>query len=172
MDPRLAPLLAQVQATGFADFAGSESYSVVRVHERLLNEAAAAFVASSTIVRTVTVHPRASNQIDVQLKLAKPAFLPAFNIGLHVDRQPQLPDDPVLVLRLTGAGGLLRLAAPALESSGALPPGIRIEGDRLLVDVRELLQREGRAELLRYAEQVHVLSEEGRLVIAAQLRVR
>ncbi|HET7694180.1 MAG TPA: hypothetical protein VFK57_00580 [Vicinamibacterales bacterium] len=172
MDSRLASLLTRLQTTGFTDLAGSESYTVVRLSERLLNEAVAAFVASSTVVRTVTLQPRASNQIDVQLKLAKPSFLPAFSISLHIDQQPQLPEHPELVLRMTGAGGLLRLAGPALESSGTLPHGIRLEGDRLRLDVRRILQQQGRAELLDYIDQLHVLSEESRLVLAVQLRVR
>jgi hypothetical protein len=172
MDPRLASLFARLQATRFADLSGSEAYTVIRVNERLLNEAAAVFVASSTIVRTVTIHPRASNQVDVQVKLAKPAFLPAFNVTLHVHEQPRFPDHPELVFRVTGAGGLLRLAGPALESSGTLPPGIRLDGDRLFVDVRRLLQSRGHGELLEYVEQLQVLSEEGRLVAPLQLKIR
>ena len=171
MDPRLSSIIAGLQSTRFADLAGSESYSVIRISERLLNEAVATFLSASTMIKTVTVHPRAANQIDVQLKLAKPAFVPAFNITLHVDQQPQLPDHPVLVLRMSGAGGLLRLAGPAIESSGALPPGIRLESDRVFVDVRRLLEQNGRADPLQYAEQLQVLSEDARLIVAVQLRV-
>lgn len=171
MDSRLAPLFARLQATRFADLSGSESYTVIRISERLVNEAVAAFIPPSSMVRTVTVHPRAANQIDVQLKLSKPAILPPFNITLHVDEQPRLPDRPELVLRMSGAGGLLRLAGPAIESSGALPPGIRIASDRVYVDVRRLLEQNGRGDLLHYAEQLQVLSEDALLVVAVQLRV-
>jgi len=172
MDPRLAALLARLQTTQFADLAGSEAYTVIRIGGALLNDAAAAFVASSSVVRDVTIRPRAANLIDVQLKLARPAFLPAFNLTLEIERQPQLPDQPELVLKLSGAGGLLRLAGPAIASSGALPPGIRLDSDRLHVDVRRLLESQGRADLLDFTEQVQVMSEEGRLVVAVQLRVK
>ena len=172
MDPRLASLLARVQATHFADLSGSEAYTVIRVSERLLNESAAAFLPPAGIVRDVTIRPRASNQFDVQLKLAKPAFLPAFKVTLHIERQPELPDASELVLRLSGAGGLLRLAGPAIESSGALPPGIRLDSDRVVVDVRRVLQSQGRADLLEYVEQLQVLSEDARLVLAVQFKVR
>lgn len=172
MDPRLATLLRRLQSTQFVDLAGSESYSVIRIGQALLNDAAAAFLASSSVVRTVTLNPRAENRIDVQLKLAKPAFLPAFNVALQIEQQPQLPDNPELVLRLSGAGGLLRLAGPALASSAALPRGIRLDGDRIHVNVRHLLEQQRRAEVLEYVEQLHVLSEESRLVLAVQLRVR
>jgi hypothetical protein len=171
MDPRLSALLFRLQETRFADLAGSEAYTVIRIGEALLNHAAATFAASSSAIRDITIHPRAANLIDVHLKLAK-AFLPAINLTLEIERQPQLPDHPELVLRLSGAGGLVRLAAPMIGSSGALPPGIRLDGDRLLVDVRHLLQGQGRADLLDFAEQLQVMSEDGRLVLAVQLRVR
>lgn len=172
MDPRLASLLTRLRTTGFADLSGSESYSVIRVGERLLNDVAADFIAASTMVRGVTIHPRASNQIDVQLKLAKPAFLPAFSVTVQIDEQPQMPDRAELVLRLSGAGGLLRLAGPALGSSNALPPGIRLDGDRVIVDVRRILQSRGAAEVLDYVDQLHVLTEDARLVLAIQFKVR
>ena len=172
MDPRLAALLARLQATRFADLSGSEAYTVIRIGDALLNEAVAAFAASSSAVRTVTVHARGGNRIDVQLKLAKPAFLPAISLTLEIERQPQLPELPELVLRVMGFGGLMRLAGPSIGSSGALPPGIQLDGDRLRVDVRRLLQAQGRADLLDFAEQLQVMSEEGRLVVAVQLRVK
>jgi hypothetical protein len=172
MDPKLASLLARLHTTQFADLAGSESYSVLRIGEELLNVAAATFIPSSSMVRSVTIHPRQGNEIDVQLKLTKPAFLPAFNVTLHIEEQPELPDRPELILRLSGAGGLLRLASPVIGSSGALPPGFRLDGDRVLVNVREVIEHQRRTDLLAYIEQLHVLSEDARLVVAVQLRVR
>ena len=171
MDPRLDSLLARLQTTRFADLSGSEAYTVIRIGETLLDVAAATFMAASTVIRSVTLRPRAGNEIDVQLKLAKPAFLPAFNLTLHIEQQPRLPDAPELVLRLSGAGGLLRLAGPAIGSSGALPPGIRLDGDRIFADIRALLAQQHRSDLLDYIEQLHVLSEDARLVLAVQLRV-
>jgi hypothetical protein len=172
MDPRLAALLDRLQATRFADLSGSEAYTVIRISGALLTEAAAAFAASSSAVRDVTIRPRDANHIDVQLKLARPAFLPPITLTLEIERQPQLPDQPELVLRFMGTGGLMRLAGPAIGSSGALPPGIRLAGDRLHVDIRHLLQSQNRADLLDFAEQLQVTSEEGRLAVALQLRVR
>jgi len=172
MDPRLAPLLTRLQSNRFADLSGSEAYTVIRIGEALLNEAASTFIASSSVVRSVVLHPRAGNQIDVQLRLTRPALLPAFNVTLQIEEQPQLPDRPELVLRLTGAGGLMRLAAPAIASSGSLPRGIRLDGDRVRVNVRELAEEQRQAHLLEYADQLQLLSEDGRLVVAVQLRVR
>ena len=172
MDPRLHTLLARLQATGFAELAGSEARATIRIAAPLLNEAAATFAASAPAVRDVTVRPRAANHIDVHLKLAKPAFLPSLNLTLQIERQPHLPANPELVMRLSGAGGMMRLAGPAISSFGALPPGVRLEGDHLFVDLLTVLHHHGQAALLDYVEQLQVMSEEGTLVLLAQLRVR
>ena len=172
MDPRFIPLLGRLRATRFAELAGSDARATIRISDRLLNEAVSTFTASATAVRDISVHPRAGNHIDVQLKLARPSFLPPVNLTLHIERQPNLPNAPELVLRVLGAGGILRLAGPAIASSGALPPGVRLEGDRVLVDVRALAIARGAAELLEFVEQVQVETEDGALVLLVQAAVR
>jgi hypothetical protein len=172
MDPRLLTLLTRLQASRFADLAGSEARATIRLAAPLLNEAVATFAASTPAIRDVTIRPRAANHIDVHLKLARPAFLPSLNLTLQIERQPQLPDHPELALRLSGAGGMMRLAGPAITSFGALPPGIRLDGDHVFVDLRDVLRRQGQADLLDYVEQLQVMSEEGTLVLLVQLRVR
>lgn len=171
MDPRFLELFSRQQAAGFPGLAGSDARATIRVAAPLLNEAVTTALASVAAVRDVSVLPRASNRFDVRLTLAKPAFLPSLNLTLVVERQPQLPADPVLVLRVTGAGGMMRLAAPAITSFGLLPPGVRMEADRVLVDLRMLLEQHGQLRLLDFAEQLQVMTEEGTLVVLVQLRV-
>lgn len=172
MDPRVLTLLSRLQASGFADLSGSEARATIRIAAGLLNEAVATFAGSIPAVRDVTVRPRAANHIDVNLKLARPAFLPSLSLTVLIERQPQLPDNPELALRLSGAGGMMRLAGPAISSFGALPPGVRLEGDYLFLNLETLLRKHGHSELLTYVEQLQVLSEEGGLVVLAQFRIR
>jgi hypothetical protein len=172
MDPRLLDLVTRQQMEGFPGLAGSDARATIRVAAPLLNEAVTIFLASAPAVRDVTVQPRASNRFDVRLTLAKPAFLPSLNLTLVIESQPQLPGEPVLGMRITGAGGMMRLAAPAITSFGLLPPGVRLEGDRLLLDLRTLLQQHGQLQLLDYAEQFQVMTEEGTLILLVQLRVK
>jgi hypothetical protein len=171
MDPRLQELLRREQAVGFAGLKGSAVRATIRVAARLVNETVTTALASVGAVRDVTVQPRASNRFDVRLTLAKPAFLPSLNLTLVIERQPELPADPVLIMRITGAGGMMRLAAPAISSFGLLPPGVRLQGDHVHVDLRTLLVQHGQQQLLDYAEQLQVMTEEGTLIVLAQLRV-
>jgi hypothetical protein len=171
MDPRLVNLIAREQAANFPGLSGSEIQGTLRISADLLNEAIAANLAAAPL-RELTVQPRGGNRLDVRVKLAKPAFLPTLSLTLLIVHQPQLPADPVLVMKLSGAAGIIGLAAPAITSFGVLPPGVRLDGDRVLIDLRTLLQRYGQAALLDHAEQLQVTTEEGRLVLSFHARVR
>jgi hypothetical protein len=172
MDPRLLAILTRQQAAGFPGLSGSDVRATLRVRQALINEAVDAYAASASAVRDLRVTPRASNRLQVQLKLAKASFLPSLSVTLVIEKQPELPHDPVLGLHITGVGGMMRLAGPAIASFGVLPPGVRLDGDRLLVDIRAVLTQHGQAQLLDYAEQLQVMTEDGALVLLVQLRVR
>ena len=171
MDPHLLALIARQRAAGFAGLTGSEAHAVIRVSADLLDEAVRLFASSARAIREIGMRPRAGNSIDVRLKLAQ-TFLPTLNLTLTIEQQPRLPAQPELILRIIGAGGMLRFAGPAIASFGSLPPGMRLDGDRLFVNLRELLTHHGQSELLNYAEQLEVVTEEGTLIVLAQLRVR
>ena len=57
-----------------------------------------------------------------------------------------------------------------LLSPSSLPPGIRLERDRVLVDVRQLLELKGFGEVVPLIERLHVASEEGRLDVEMKVR--
>ena len=89
-----------------------------------------------------------------------------------IDKQPSLPDDPVLGLTLSGMGGLLRFAGPAAGFFKVLPPGVRMEGERVFVDLRAALAPHGLTPVLNYLKDVAVGTEEGQLVVVFALGVR
>jgi hypothetical protein len=66
--------------------------------------------------------------------------------------------------------GLLSVAG-SLLSPNSLPPGIRLERDRVLVDVRQVLETRGFGEIVPLVERLNVSSEEGRLLIDVDIQV-
>jgi hypothetical protein len=168
-DPRLIRILEQLRASKFAELKGARVTATMPLPKRLLNEIIAAMLPRSAPVRDVTVQPKESNRVTVRAKLARAEFLPPFNLTLQIEQQPQLPDGP-LVLRLLSLPGLMPLASAAVSMIASLPPGVRLEGDRLLVDVRTLLERNGQGEVLTYLDSVRITSEEGRLLVDVSLR--
>lgn len=167
--PDLLRALEQLRATRFADIKGARLSLSIPVAERLLNELVGAVLPPSLPVRDVTIRPRASNTFQVRARVAKLDFLPPVTVTLDIDQQPRLPDTP-LGLRLRTVPGLAALAGPLL-SQKSLPPGLRLDGDRLFVDVAQLLDRAGYGDLVPLIERLHVGTEEGQLRVEVDARV-
>ncbi len=165
-------LFAEQERSGFPDLAGSEGQGTFRVSERLLNTMITEQLRDSAVVRELHVSPRAGDRLGVRLLLAKPSFLPAISLEVIIEKQPSLPGDPVLVLTLSGLGGLLRFAGPAAAMFNVLPPGVRMEGERVFVDIRAALAPHGLTSVIDYVQEIRVTTEEGRLVVSFKAGVR
>lgn len=155
-------LVADQERRGFSDFAGSNGQGSIEVSERLLNTILTEQLQGSTAIRELHVGPLAGNRFAVRLSLAKPSFLPPISLEVIVEKQPALPDDPVLGLRLSGLSGLLRFAGGFIK---ALPPGIRMEGERVFIDIRAALAPHGLTTILNYVKDVAIGTQPGRLLI-------
>jgi hypothetical protein len=170
MDSRLRDVLSHQQAARFAGLAGSEAEATIRISDQLLNEVIAAYVPPGGALRTVVMGSHAGNRVDLAVTLAKPAFLPPIPLTITIERQPELPADATLVLRLAGgAGHLMRLAGPMLTHK--LPSFVRLDGERLLINLRGALQERDQEALLDHVQQLQIVTEEGRLVVHTAARV-
>ena len=167
--PGLQRALEQLRATRFADIKGARLSLSIPIAERLLDELVGAVLPPNLPVREVTVRPRASNTLQVRARVAKLDFLPPVTLTFDIDQQPRVPDIP-LGLRLRTVPGLAALAGPMLAQK-ALPPGLRLDGDRLFIDVAQLLERAGLADLVPLIERLHVSTEEGQLLVEIDARV-
>lgn len=168
--PQISKLLETLQASGFRDVAGARAAATIPIGERLLNQIVAAALPPSAPVRDVVIQPQAGNRLSVRAKLTRLEFLPPITLTLAIERQPELPASPALVLRIAGLPGLLGFAGPLLVNP-KLPPGVRLDGDRLTLDLAVALAHYGQRELLSYLERVHVTSEAGQLLIDIAARV-
>ena len=160
----LFAILRSLQATGFRDVSGAQFSGKIPVSERLINELVAATLPAHVPVREAKVHPEAGDRFAVRLT-PKSGFLPSLTIKLTIERQPELPGSPELVLRLATLGGLFGLASAAFPIAQLLPPGVRLDGDRIHVDLRAIAAERGAADLIQYLRQLRVHTEEGRLLV-------
>ena len=164
MDERFVGLLQRQQASGFEDLRGAEASLTLPVSERLLNEAIAESLPQSGAVRELHVRPQAGDRFAVRARIGSSSWLPAINLGVAIDRQPDLPSSPVLVLRLE-ASGLSVFAGAALRFLNALPPGVRVEADRIFVDLAKLLDARGLAPYFAYVNELRVNTVDGSVVL-------
>ena len=162
-------ILAEQQSLRFQGLAGSTFSGTIRIADALLNSCIAAALPPDGMVRGVTVTSREGDRIDARVSLARPSFLPALTVQLAIDRQPVLPADPVLVLRVAGgAGFLLKLTSSFVRRAATLPPGIAIDGDCVRVDIRATLQERGQAQFLDFAETIVVTTEPSCVVVTVK----
>ena len=171
MDPRLSRLLTRLQQTRFADLKGARASARVPVAEELVNELLRDALPRAGPVSEARVRPHARNRFDIQVKLARPAFLPPLNITAVIERQPELPVSPELVLKLSSLPGVMSFAGGAAAFFNVLPPGVRMQGERVFVDIAELARRHGQGDLLELVRQLHVTTEDGSLVLELELGI-
>lgn len=160
----LIAILRSLQSTGFRDLAGARISSSIPVSERLINEVVAATLPPNAHVREAHVHPEAGDRFSVRIA-PRVALLPSLTVRLQIERQPDLPSSPVLVLRMATLGGLFGMATAAFPIAQMLPPGVRLDGEHIHVDLRALAAQRGLADAFQYIRRLTVNTEEGRVVL-------
>lgn len=166
----LLAILQSLRSTGFHDLSDARLSATVPVSERLINQIVAATLPTSLPVREVHVHPENGNAFSVRLT-PRSGLLPSLTVRLEIERQPDLPGSPVLVLRMATMGRLFGLATAAFPLDQLLPPGVRADGNLFHVDLRALAAQRGAADMLDYVKQLSVTTNEGRVVLDVEARV-
>lgn len=170
MPPWLLTLLREQQASGFPDVAGANGFVILPVSDRLLSRVIAARLPPSIPVTDLELHADAGNQLLVRARLTRPAFLPPLKVRLVIEKQPQLPGSPILVLRLVSEG-LAALAGTVLKFVEVLPRGIRLDGDKLSINLAVLAEQYGAADVLAYLTDLEVATAAGQVVLTARAAV-
>lgn len=160
----LLTILHALRSTGFRDLSDARLSATVPVSERLINEIVATTLPPSVPVRELHVHPEAGDGFAVRVS-PRSGLLPSLTIKLTIHRQPALPDAPVLVLRLATLGGLFGIAAAALPIAQMLPPGVRLEGEYVQVDLAAIAAQQGFADVLPFVRALRVTTEPGRAIL-------
>ena len=155
------------------ELSGSLVASEIPLSNALVNRLIAKrFAAAQSPVAAVRVEAHDGNRFDVALSM-RTAIVPDVKIAALIEQQPDFPANTVLWLRwhAPAMSAISRFAGPALAFFGKLPPGIRVDGDRIAVDLAELLRWRGLGELLDYITRVQVTTREGAIVVEVALRI-
>ena len=166
----LLNLLQEQQASGFRDVAGARASVTLPLSDRLVSRLVAQSLPPSAPISDIDLRAGNANRFSVRVRLTRPALLPPITVNLAIDRQPVLPSSPILTLRLLSTG-LLSFAGAAARFFNVLPPGIRMDGELIVVDLRTLLEQRQLAEYLNYLEHLEVTTEEGRFIVTVRGRL-
>ncbi len=171
MDERIERALQRQLTDGFPDIRGAQAAITLPISERLLNEVLAETIPRSAPITDLHVTPEAGDRFAVRFRVGSSSLLPRLKIVLAIEAQPDLPALPILVLRLE-TSGLMMLAGPVLRLLNALPAGITVKDDRILVDIRALAERRAVAPYVDYLDQLRVNTVSGSVVLTVHGRIR
>jgi hypothetical protein len=166
-----AALLNEHRLNHFRDIAGANAAFTLPVSDRLVTRLVNEHLPPDGPVRELDLEAQPGNLVLARVKLTRPAFLPSVSLKLSIERQPVMPESPVLGLRMEMAAGLMGLAGPALKMMGSLPRGIHLDGDRLDVDFRAFLERASAMDVLNYVSDLQLSTDQGRFVIAGRISI-
>jgi hypothetical protein len=171
LNVNISELLASLQRSSFKDVAGSRASMRIPVARPLLNTVVArALQGSSAPVKSVDVQPHDHDALDVIVEVKWP-FVPALTVGITIQHQPRFPEAPVLVLHWSLLGGVGAIAARFIKGLDRLPPGIKLEGEFIVLDLPVLAAGSPAAVVLPYVKNLQVHTVEGRLVLEADLEI-
>jgi hypothetical protein len=170
----LADLLRQKLGIDLRELAGTILAGEIPLREDVVNRLVARQIAQRPgPIGSVRLAPRDGQRIDVTLSLDKPRFMPAIDLDVRIEQQPSFPAAPVLALRwsMPRVGPLAAFAVPIVSAFKSLPPGIRLDGDRVFVDLAEILRSRGLGDLIRYLGTVKLTTRDGAFVVEFALRI-
>ena len=168
------PSLQDLLGFELRDIAGARLLGEIPVSEALINRLIAQRLAAKELpVTSLAIEAHDGGTLTAHVRL-RSAFVPPLKVLLRIEQQPELPQSPVLVLRWTlgKLGALARMATPVLAGLNVLPPGIRVDGDLLGVDIGALLESRGYGEVLPHVAKLRVSTEPGRVVLWFETKVR
>ena len=153
------------------DLAGSHVSARIPVSRALLNGLVAEALAGRRIpVRSVDIQPRAGDRFDAVVTMSWP-LVPALTVSFVVERQPSFPASPQLVLRYSFLGAIGAFASHLVGAFDRLPDGVRLDADRLLLDIPALAAGSPPAMMMRYVKALELHTLDDRAVIDLELAI-
>ena len=152
-------------------FAGARASARVPVTREILNRFVAdALAGRKSPVRAVDVRPRDGDRFDAVVTVTWP-FVPPLTIAFTIERQPVFPSSPSLVLRWSCLGAVGALASRLVSGLTQLPEGVRLDEDRVVLDLRRLAARSPAAPLFDYIRAAELHTFEQCAVIDVELAI-
>ena len=167
----LNDLLSQYVGLTAADLRGTAIAGSLPLTNAVIDTLIARKLASAQLpVVSIKVVAQANDSLVAEVVPRAP-FVPSLRVQVAVERQPVFPADPVLHVRwkLTGIGALSAFAGPLLSAFKSPFPGVTVSGDRAAVDLGEVLNGRGLADLTVALRELEVRTQPGVVVVRFSL---
>jgi hypothetical protein len=152
------------------DIAGANFSGELPFSNEIVNKLLAERLRNHAQIGSIRVKAEEGDAVAIQL-VPRTRMMPPVRLLARVERQPEFPGIPTLLLRwsMPAAGPLALFAAPVLSYFKAMPAGIRMDGDRIAIDLRELLRARGMEDLVGYVRSFEVHTRPGGFVARFQV---
>ena len=172
IDPALLHRLRDLAGSNLEELAGATISAEIPLTNTLINRLIAERLDGSTgAVSAVQVEALDHDTFSAQVSM-RARMIPTISLVARIEEQPEFPHRPTLGVRwsVPGMGALSLLAGPALSFLKTLPRGLRGEGDRIFVDVSDLLRSQGLDELLPFISKMRIHTRPGAFLLQLELR--
>jgi hypothetical protein len=168
----LSDLFRERVGVDIREIAGAQVAGELPVGDTLVNRLIAERLAQHPQIASVRVQPQDNDTVGIQV-VPRARLMPTLKLIARVERQPEFPDNPTLLLRwsMPAAGPLAMLAAPVLSMFKKMPAGITMDGDRIAVDLRALARSRGFDDALGYVRRLAIHTRPGGFVARFELGV-
>jgi len=165
----LNEIIRQRTGVDLRELAGSTVSGEIPLSDALVNRMLAERLAQHAQVSAVRVQAQQNDNVAIQV-VPRARLMPTLNITARIERQPEFPEHPMLLVRwsMPAAGPLAIFAAPVLAYFKAMPQGIRMDGDLIAVDVRELLRSRGLDDVLAIIRKLEIHTRPGGFVLRCE----
>jgi hypothetical protein len=152
------------------ELAGANVRGEIPFSDSLLNRLIAQRLENHPQISSVQLEALDGDAIAALLT-PRSRLMPPIRVNARIERQPEFPASPVLILRWTiaGMGPLAMLAGPALAFFKALPQGIRVEADRLSIDLAVLLESRGWSDAVGLIRRAAIHTRRGGFLLQFEL---
>jgi hypothetical protein len=153
--------------SNFSELKGSVVDASIPVPQVLINELIEAALREEKTIKSCRVSVYAENRVSVDLKTT---LLPwPLNLKLKLDKSVDFASYSSPKIRAWMENN--RLLASLGSMFNALPEGIKIYGNQLVVDLEAFLRPPGQKRLLDLVKSVEIKTEEGKVILDARMRI-
>ena len=169
---KIADLFRERTGLDLGELAGSTLAGEIPISDALVNRMLAEKLAQHAQIGSLRVQAQPNDSVAIQV-VPRARLMPPMNIIARIEGQPEFPANPMLRLRwsMPAAGPLALFAAPMLSYFKAMPQGIRMDGDRVAVDLRELLRARGLDDVIAFVRKLDVHTRPGGFVLRFEAAV-
>jgi hypothetical protein len=140
----------------------------IPIPRALLNHFVGRALAGRDIpIRALDIRPLDGDQFEAMVTVTWP-FVPPLTVSFAIEQQPSFPESPILVLRWSFLGAVGALAS-RLTSSLRLPDYVRLDGDRVLLNIPLLAAQFPAGSVLGYVKLLELHTADGLMIIEAEL---